>query len=134
MQENSINREESKNPSNASPSAAVNEESKQVDLTFTPDTVEKEEDRVMLSMTMMEDYMDKQIDQYCTFEANVFADPNQTRDGRTIVSHDMSRMTANFSPKMNDETQEISFYGRAPSAFRMPSQVFTRPSELQKRV
>ena len=65
----------------------------------------------------------------------MFADANQTRDGRTIVSHDVSRMTANFSPKNNnDETTEISFYGRAPSAYRMPSQAFSRPSEPQKLV
>ena len=72
----------------------------------------------MLSMTMMDDYMDKQIDQYCTFETNAFADPNQSRE-KTMVGNE-TRTTANFSP-MQDESTDHSFQHMISGVYRPPS-------------
>lgn len=48
-----------------------------MEITFAVDG-EKAADKSVLTMTMMEDYMDKNVDKYCTFEDNTFAHHDQT--------------------------------------------------------
>lgn len=59
-------------------------------------------------MTMMENYMDKEIDQYCTFEANQFAHHDFTLGGgQQNNSNDIS------TPYVNqNESVDEDFFGR----------------------
>lgn len=65
------------------------------DLTFGVD----QKARGQLSMTMMDDYMDKNVDQYCTFEDNDFAHHDQSVPNIPLV--DQGDTTADFFD-MND--------------------------------
>lgn len=60
-------------------------------------------------MTMMENYMDKEIDQYCTFEANQFAHHDLTLGGeQQNQSNDMSTPDG----QNQNESLDEDFFGR----------------------
>ena len=64
-------KEDEANQQSQSSAPEIKEETKD-EVTFAIDQ-NKPTERTILTMTMMDDYMDKNVDQYCTFEDNYFA-------------------------------------------------------------
>ena len=62
-------------------------------------------------MTMMEDYMDKNVDQYCTFEANQFAmqDLSHTRPTE-ITLGGAGAFAAAMVPEIANESADENFF------------------------
>ena len=62
-------------------------------------------------MTMMEDYMDKNVDQYCTFEANQFAmqDLSHTRPTE-ITLGGAGQFAAAMVPEVANESVDENFF------------------------
>lgn len=73
-------------------------------------------ERTVLTMTMMDDYMDRNLDQYCTFEDNYFAHHDQSISMQQQKFQQSADMTANDTSDMMGMQDEM-FKGSNKNAF-----------------